>query len=144
MSGPEALFLDTSVLMYAAGGEHPLRRPCRRALEHVVDKEIDLATSSEVLQEILYRYFSIGRPGAARTVFDSARDLCQVVLPVSETDTVRALHLLLEGAQISPRDAIHVAVMESNKLRRILSTDRHFDRVDSVARVDPADLAARP
>ncbi len=141
MPESESLFLDTSVLMYAAGGEHPLRRPCLRALEHVVEEGIHLVTSSEVLQEILHRYFSIGRAGAARTVFDSARDLCHEILPVTEADTVRALHLLLAGAKVSPRDAIHVAVMESNELPRILSTDRHFDRIASVARVDPAELA---
>ncbi len=143
MTEPGALFLDTSVLMYAAGGEHPLRRPCLDALERVLEEGIDLVTSSEVLQEILYRYFSIGRADTARTVFDSARNLSREVLPVTEADTVRALHLLLEGAKMSPRDAIHVAVMESNELPRILSTDRHFDRIDSVERVDPAELAGR-
>ena len=27
------VFVDTSVVMYAAGGDHPLREPCRRIIE---------------------------------------------------------------------------------------------------------------
>ena len=44
------VFLDTNVFLYAAGGEHVLREPCRRILRNVVD--IDAITSSEVVQEI--------------------------------------------------------------------------------------------
>lgn len=137
----EPLFLDTSVVMYAAGRAHPLRGPCRGALRHAVEEDVPLVTSAEVLQEILHRYYSLRRPEDAEAVFGATRDLCSEVLPVQEDDAVRALELLellLPEAGITPRDAIHVAVMEHHELGRILSTDAHFDGIEVVERVDPS------
>jgi len=136
-----ALFLDTSILMYAAGAPHPLRDPCRAALRRAVALRIPLIADAEVLQEILYRYFSIDRRDAAESVYGSAVDLCDEILAVTESDTARAPELLLAHGHMSPRDAIHVATMEAAGLRRILSTDRDFDTVDGIERVDPVSFA---
>ena len=133
-------FLDANVLMYAAGAAHPLREPCREALRRAVDQEVSLVTDAEVLQEILYRYFSIGRGEVARAVYDSAIRLCDEVLPIDEGHTSRALELLLEHGELSPRDAIHAATMEDHGLKRLLSTDRDFDALDQVERIDPAEF----
>ena len=138
----DAYFLDASVLMYAAGGPHPLRELCRTTLELAVTRRVRLVSSSEVLQEILHRYFSIGRPDAARTVYRAATTLCADILAIDIQHTNRALELLLESPQLSPRDAVHVATMESHGLRRILTTDRDFDSIESVDRIEPADFVS--
>ena len=126
--------------MYAAGGPHSLREPCRAALEAVVAQRVGLVTDSEVLQEILYLYFSLQKPDIAREVYQAATGLCDEVLPVSERTTSRARELLLRYTNLSARDAIHIASMEEGGLRRLLSTDVDFDAVDEVQRVDPADF----
>lgn len=137
---PDAYFLDTNVLIYAAGGPHSLREPCRAALEAAITRRVSLVTNSEVLQEILYRYFSLQQPDVAREVYLAATQLCDDVLPVSERTTARAQELLLQYAKLSARDAIHVASMEEAGLRRLLSTDGVFDDVAEVQRVDPVDF----
>jgi uncharacterized protein len=136
----ETFFLDTSVLMYAAGGEHPLRQPCRDALARCVELGVDLVLDAEVLQEVLHRYFSIGRPEVARSVYEAAVGLADEVLLVEERHTARALELLLDHHRsgLTPRDAVHVAVMEMRGLSKVLSTDRHFDTLAQIERVDPA------
>ena len=136
----EAYFLDASVLMYAAGAAHPRREPSRAVLERAATRRLKLITDSEVLQEILYRYFAINRPRAAETVYATAVALCDEILPVTEGSTSRALELLLQHSGLSPRDAIHVATMEKHGLQRILTTDRDFDALENIERVDPADL----
>lgn len=123
--------------MYAAGTAHPLRDPCRRALRRALDMRVRLVTDAEVLQEILHRYFSLRRRDAAQTVFRSAVDLCAEVLPVEERHAERALELLLDRPEISPRDALHVAVVEAAGGPAILSTDTDFDAIDTVQRIDP-------
>ena len=138
METADSYFLDANVLMYAAGAAHPLREPCREALTRAVEQEVSLVTDAEVLQEILHRYFSMGRAEIARAVYDSAVRLCDDVLPIEERHTSRALELLLEHSELSPRDAIHVATMEDHGLDRLLSTDQDFDAVDQVERIDPA------
>ncbi|HEX9726410.1 MAG TPA: type II toxin-antitoxin system VapC family toxin [Vicinamibacteria bacterium] len=139
---PDAYFLDTNVLIYAAGGPHSLREPCRVALEAAVARRVSLVTDSEVLQEILYRYFSLQQPDIAREVYQAATGLCDEVLPVSERTTARARELLIRYTKLSARDAIHIASMEEAGVQRLLSTDRDFDEVAEVRRVDPADFLA--
>ncbi len=140
MDTSSSYFLDANVLMYAAGAAHPLREPCREALTRAVDQEVSLVTDAEVLQEILYRYFSIGWAEVARAVYDSAIRLCDEVIPIDEGHTSRALELLLEHGELSSRDAIHTATMEDHGLDRLLSTDRDFDALDQVERIDPAEF----
>ncbi len=138
----DAIFLDANILMYAAGTDHPLREPCRHALERAVARRAPLVTDSEVLQEILYCYFAIRRPEVADVVYRAATRICIEVLPVAETHTARALQMLLDRTGLSPRDAIHVATMVSAGIRRILSTDTHFDGLGEVERLDPAKFLA--
>ena len=88
-------------------------------MEAAVTQRVSLVTDSEVLQEILYRYFSLQKPDVAREVYQAATGLCDEVLPVSERTTARARELLLRYTDISARDAIHIASMEEGGLRRL-------------------------
>ena len=105
------VFIDSNVPMYVAGGEHPNREPSRRFLDRVRRGEIEGCTSTEVLQEILYRYSALGRREVAREVYDLFVEICPVVLAVTLADTDRARDLLLGVSGISPRDAVHAGVM---------------------------------
>ena len=127
--------------MYAAGGPHALREPCRAALDAAVTQRVSLVTDSEVLQEILYRYFALEKPDIAREVYQAAIGLCDAVLPITEDTTARARELLLHYPALSTRDAIHVASMEEAGLRRLLSTDGDFDGLAEVRRVDPREFS---
>ena len=55
------ILLDTNILMYAAGAEHPYKEPSRQYLERVARGEIEAALDAETLQEILHRYKAIRR-----------------------------------------------------------------------------------
>ncbi len=130
------IFVDSNVPMYVAGRDHPLREPARRFLERVRSGEVEACTSTEVLQEILYRYVGLRRPDLAREVYDLFVQLCPVVLPVTLADTDRAKQLCTSAQGVGVRDAIHGAVMLNNGVRRIASFDRAFDRVPGIERVD--------
>jgi predicted nucleic acid-binding protein len=108
------------------------------ALEAAVTRRVSLVTDSEVLQEILHRYFSLQQPDIARELYEAATGLCDEVLPVSERTTARARELLIRYTKLSARDAIHIASMEEAGVQRLLSTDPDFDEVVEVRRIDPA------
>src|SRR5579863_5504294 len=76
--------------MYVSGGAHPHREPARKLLERVGKRQVEACTSTEVLQEILYRYSALGRPDLAREVYDLFVEICSVVLGVTLADTDRA------------------------------------------------------
>ncbi len=140
MSDAEPLFVDTNVFMYLAGDDLRMRDRCRATLRALVDREVPLVTSVEVLQEILHCYASIDRVDHARLVYAAAVDICKEVLPIAERQTARALDLLVQHPHLPARDALHVAAMQDRGIRRILSADRDFDGVDEVDRVDPAEF----
>ena len=136
-------FLDTNIFMYAAGSEHPLKGPCVSILRRMARDELDALTNAEVLQEIVYRYSSIGefRQGLhlARLAVDQVGG---EVLPVTLADMRRAFDLCERyGTTIKGRDAVHAATMLNNGLTHIISADVHFDAIREVARLDPRKAA---
>jgi predicted nucleic acid-binding protein len=130
------IFIDSNVPMYVAGREHPLREPARRFLGRVSTGEVEGCTSTEVLQEILYRYAGLRRPELAVEVYDLFARLCPVVFPVTLADTDRARDLLHSGAKASVRDLVHAAVMLNNDVSLIATFDSGFDAVPDVERFD--------
>ncbi len=135
-------FIDANVIMYSLGGPHPLRDPCRTILEKVKSGEIEVVTNTEVLQEILYRYFSLKRDSLAEIAYTSTVEFCEAVLPVTLADTSRALHLMKNHPGITSRDAVHAATMINNDIKDILSTDTHFDLIPGIRRLHPGDEIA--
>ena len=130
------VFIDSNIPMYVAGRDHPLRDPARRFLESVRGGQVQACTSTEVLQEILYRYTGLKRVDLAREVYDLFVQLCPTVLPVTLADTDRAKQLLVDVPGIGARDAVHVAMMVNNDIRRIATFDVGFVRFAQVERVE--------
>ena len=128
------VFVDSNVPMYVAGREHALRDPARRFLERARAGAVDICTSTDVLQEILYRHTALKRRDLATMVYDLFVQLCPTVFPVTLADTDRAKALLSKSA-VSVRDAVHVAVMLNHEIREIATFDEGFDRIDGVSRV---------
>jgi predicted nucleic acid-binding protein len=128
------IFVDSNVPMYVAGRDHPLRDPSRRFFERARAGEIEICTSTEVLQEILYRYAALKRRDLAASVYELFVQLCPVIFPVTLADTDRARTLMAANDQITVRDAIHGAVMMNNSVTEIATFDQGFDAVEGVTR----------
>jgi predicted nucleic acid-binding protein len=134
--------LDVNVPMYAAGQAHPCKEACVWVMTEVAEGRLPVAIDAEAVQEILYRYGELQQWETGLTLASSLLDLAPTVYPVS-LDVVRlTLDLFRQYAPqgIKARDLIHVAVMRSQGLTRIISTDRHFDQIAGIVRVDPQAL----
>lgn len=129
------VFVDSNVPMYVAGRDHPLRDAARRFLESARAGEVEICTSTEVLQEILYRYAALKRRDVAATVYDLFVQICPVIFPVTLADTDRAKTVMMTTEAVSVRDAIHAAVMLNNSVTRIATFDEGFDTIDGIERV---------
>lgn len=128
------VFIDSNLPMYVAGRDHPLREPARRLLARMQGGEIEGCTSTEVLQEILYRYAGLRRFDLAGEVYDLFVQLCPVVFPVTLADTDRARALLGSRVEASVRDLVHAAVMLNNGVSLIATFDRGFDTIPGIRR----------
>jgi len=139
-------FLDANIFMYAAGAAHECKEPCVRILTEVETGQLTAAINTEIIQELLYRYSHIG---LADKGLQLSRDVLQYplsVLSVTLADVNLAIDIYdthrHEG--MKPRDAIHVAVMQHNQITHILSTDKHFDALNTITRLDPLSYISQP
>lgn len=130
------VFIDSNVPMYVAGRDHALKAPATAFLERVRRGEIAACTSTEVLQEILYRYVGLDRLDLASEVYSLFVEICPVVLPVTLADTDRAVEILTSAVGLSVRDALHAAVMLNHEVTSIATFDRGFDGVVGVERLE--------
>jgi predicted nucleic acid-binding protein len=128
------VFIDSNIPMYVAGRDHPNREPARRFLDRVRTGDVEGCTSTEVLQEILYRYAALRRLDLAGEVYDLFVQLCPVVFAVTLADTDRARAMLSGTGSVGVRDAIHVAVMLNNEVTSIATFDATFDRAPGISR----------
>lgn len=121
--------------MYLVGAAHPHKGDAQRLLERCVAERERLVTDAEVLQEILHRYTAISRRDAIQPAFDALLGVVDEVFPVESPDVERAKALLFGRANLSARDAVHLAIMERRGVSRVLSFDAGFDGVPGVTRL---------
>jgi predicted nucleic acid-binding protein len=137
------VFLDANVFMYAAGAPHRFKQPCILILADVENGELQAAINTEIIQEILYRYSSIGQAERGVQLCREILLLPLILLPVIEADIRLAIDLfdLHRGTGLKARDAIHAATMQRASISRIITADQDFDLFGFLTRIDPGAYA---
>jgi predicted nucleic acid-binding protein len=135
------VFIDTAVIMYAAGRSHPLRDPSRRILTMIESGALSAVTSTEVVQEIAHRFLGIGRRDIAEQLATDTLDLFAPVLPITHAVVRRLPALVARYPALAARDLIHVATCQQEGITEIVSPDRGFDAVAGLRRRDPMEFA---
>ena len=118
------IFVDTNVFMYAVGGQHPLRRDARDFFETTLERHQPLATSAEVLQELLHAYLPVGRLATLDAALTLADGRMAVVWPVEPEDVRLARALLDRHAGLGARDLLHLAACTRREVTGIKTFDR--------------------
>lgn len=132
-----AYLVDTAVLAYAVGGDHPLRAECQNIVTAAASGRIELHASVEMVQEFVFHRMRRGDRAAA---VRQGRDVAQLcVLHDFDTAVLQAaLGLIADIGGLGGRDAVHAATAFRYGLSRIISPDPAFDVVPGLLRVDPA------
>jgi hypothetical protein len=129
------IFIDSNIPMYLVGASHPHKVDAQRLIERLLSEDEKLVTDAEVFQEVLHRYVAIDRKDAISPAFGILLELSDEILPIDGDTVLRAKEIVLRGAGVSARDAIHLAVMARENIDRILTFDRGFDRHPGVRRI---------
>lgn len=127
------IFIDSNVPMYLVGKPHPNRDRLENYLRANPGRVY--VTSAEVFQEIVHRYVAIDRRTAIDDAFDLLDALAEMVFPIGEAQVRRAAEISKTQRQLSGRDCLHLAVMESHGVDTVLSCDRGFDVWPHVTRL---------
>lgn len=133
---------DTVVFVYAFGGEHQYREPCREIVAMAGRSELRGEASVDLLQEFMHQ--RLRRTGDRRLAASQARQVATLCAlhEVRSEDLGRAIDLFERSPSLNARDAVFVALMRDREIPAILSPDRDFDDVEGLTRVDPADRDA--
>jgi uncharacterized protein len=134
--------VDTGVFIYALGGEHRYREPCRLILREVQERRLAAEASVELIHELAYvRLRQVGsRADAVRSAHAVRRSFS--LHTVETHDMERALDLWSEHQRLDVRDAIFAAQALNRGIDAILSPDTDFDGITALQRIDPADADA--
>lgn len=131
------ILLDTTVLSYAVGAEHPLREPCRQLLRAHGDRRLEAVTTIEVVQEFVHvRARRRSRPDAVALARHSMAALPLLVTRAEDIDL--GLTLFERHPSLGAFDAVLAAVALNQRVEALVSADRAFGEVPDLTWVDPA------
>ena len=138
--------VDTTILVYAVGTEHPLRQPCRALVRAVGDGRMSATTTVEVIQEFTdVRARRRGRADAALRAREYAVLFAPLLRPDGD-DLARGLELFAAHKRLGAFDAVLAAtVQRDERIAGLASADTEFGSVTGLVHLDPAahDFLAR-
>jgi predicted nucleic acid-binding protein len=138
------ILLDTTVLMYAVGTEHPLREPSRRIVGVAASGTERMTTTVEVIQEFAHVY---ARRRSRATAVSLARSYVDLFSPLVETtveDVDVGLRLFERDERLGAFDAVLAATALRLDVEALVSADMAFAAVPKLPFVplDSSDLHA--
>lgn len=131
------ILLDTTVLVYAVGLEHPFRDPCRDLIDAIGTGRVPATTTAEVIQEFVHvRARRADRDEAARLGGDYAAMLAPLLAP-GEDELSDGLDLFRRSPRLGAFDAVLAAIGLNAGVTALVSADRAFAGVSGLAHVIP-------
>ena len=131
------IVLDTTVLVYAKGADHPLRDPCRELIAAIADGSVQATTSVEAIQEFVHvRARRRSRDDAAAIGRDYA-ELLSPLLSVTREHLLQGLALFERVGRLGAFDAVLAAAAGDSGATALVSADIAFADAESVPHVVP-------
>ena len=134
--------LDTNIVIYGVGRDHPYKKSCAQLLEQVREGNGEFIIDAELLQEILYVYTNRRERQRGLSIVNDLLNAFPDPLPITRHEIVVAHGLMLLYPALGPRDAIHAAVVQTQRLEGIVTADRIFKQLGVVTAFDPRDITS--
>lgn len=133
------IVLDTTVLVYAVGAEHPLREPARRIVRAIHDASVHATTSSAVIQEFAHVFARRRSREQAAAIARDHATLLAPLLAVEPRHVDAGLDIFERNPGLTAFDSFLVAATISAGADALVSGDRAFAAVQGLPFVDLAD-----
>jgi uncharacterized protein len=131
------ILLDTTVLVYAKGEDHPLRDSCRDLIAAIADRQIQATTTVEVIQEFVHvRARRRNRVDAAGLGRDYAELLAPLLSPTVE-DLKAGLLMFERNDALGAFDAVLAACAIRTGIEALISADTAFGDLAEISHVIP-------
>jgi predicted nucleic acid-binding protein len=130
------ILLDTNILIYAVGSEHPLRAPCRRVLSAHAEGVIRCFVTIEVIQEFAHARARRSRAEAVRLArFYTGFFRAEIT---GRLDLRAGLTLFEEHPNLGAFDSVLAGVALNREVEALVSADQAFGVIPHLPWVDPA------
>ncbi len=131
------IVLDTTVLVYAKGLEHPLRDPCRALIDRIGQGLVRASTTVEVIQEFLHvRARRTSREEAAMLALAYV-ELLAPLMVVSADHLRDGVRLYTATPRLGAFDAVLCAAALDHGAAAIVSADRASSGVAGLPHLGP-------
>lgn len=118
------IFVDTNVVMYAVGREHPLKEGARAFFRECLESGAPLATSAEVMQELLHAYVAVNRIETLDAALALVDARIATLWPIEPEDVRHARALADRHAELGARDLLHLACCQLRAVDEIKTFDK--------------------
>jgi predicted nucleic acid-binding protein len=156
----DAVFIDANTFVYHFAPDPRWGGPCGQLLQRIQNQEIAGHTSAAILTEVAHRLMTIEartrhawtagkvlhrlkqNPQLVQTLTNSEAAVASVVgsrihiFPVDSASVVAAASISRQTGLLT-NDALTVALMQANGLRKLAGNDPDFDRVPGITRYAP-------
>lgn len=131
------IVIDTTVLVYAKGADHPLRDPCRDLIARIADGTIAATTTVEVIQEFVDVRARRRDRGDAASLGRDYAELLTPLVNVTNEDLQRGLALFEKVEGLGAFDAVLAATAAAADAGALVSADIAFADAPMLRHVVP-------
>ena len=138
MEETQTYYLDTNIFIYAIINTDKAGDKCRNFLKNIQVGKILGITSCLTYDELIWTLRKI----CPDKIKESSKHFLNLNIKFADVNKL-VLHKtedVLEKYNLKPRDSIHLATMQINNCKKIVSDDKDFDKVNEIKRIDILNL----
>lgn len=130
------VYVDANFFIYASTDLEKEGENARKIIDLIKKQEISVFTATLTIDEVLW---AIQRKKDKETAYQSAQLILEMpqlkFIPV-DIEIIRSSINIYKKENLHPRDAIHLAAMQSKNIKVIISSDPDFDKIKDIKRID--------
>ena len=139
MEQKSTFYLDSNIFVYASVNNEQLGQKARRLLQAMRTGTLQGITSCLTFDEVIWVLKKM-MPEQLAAAGEQILDLHVKFLSVDKP-LLHSMLFLIEEYALQPRDALHLATMQSQKVSIIISEDKDFDKIPGIERRSLLSLA---
>lgn len=136
-------YLDANIFIYSGNYKSPYFKACTKILDLAVDDEIDIATSTETIQEIVHFMKRVETTEEAFALVKIVLKITHFVVPVDQKVIETYLDLILKYRNLSKvqsRDFIHIATCIETKIDTLITYDKKLKLIKEIKTASPEEI----
>ncbi len=132
----QEVYLDSNILIYGVLNEDQIGDSARRFIKEIETGKYKASISALTIDEFIWKVQKVlGREEAAKLA-DKLMEMQNLKIIDINLDILKKMLEIYKKYNLDPRDSIHLAAMQLNEIKIIISQDSDFDKIKDIKRID--------